>query len=167
MGASETVLQAWQPFFTAQLGAAATLGGLVFVGLSLNLNKILAYAALPIRAMIALILLLLVLIVSSIVLMPGQTLRAIGIETFIFAVIGWGLVTAMDLHVFRKRELQNKRQYVLNMILLQVVTLPYVIGTLMVLLKNTSGFYLVAIGVVASFVKAVIDSWVLLVEINR
>jgi modulator of FtsH protease len=167
MGASETVLQAWQPFFTAQLGAAATLGGLVFVGLSLNLNKILAYAALPIRAMIALILLLLVLIVSSIVLVPGQTLRAIGIEIFIFAVMGWGLVTAMDLHVFRKRELQNKRQYVLNMILLQVATLPYLIGTLMVLLKSTSGFYLVAIGVVASFVKAVIDSWVLLVEINR
>ena len=78
MDASETILHAWQPFFTAQLGAAATLGGLVFVGLSLNLNKILAYAALPIRAMIALILLLVVLIVSSIVLIPDQKLNAIG-----------------------------------------------------------------------------------------
>jgi len=43
------------------------------VGLSLNLNKILAYAALPIRAMIALILLPLVLIVSSIVLIPTKS----------------------------------------------------------------------------------------------
>ena len=167
MGAPETILQAWQPFFTAQLGAAATLGGLVFVGLSLNLKKILAYPALPIRAMIALTLLLLVLILSSIVLVPGQTLNAIGIETFILAMTGWGLVTTMDLHVFRKHELQNRRQYVLNMMLLQVATLPYVIGTLMVLAKNAFGFYLVAIGVVASFVKAVFDSWVLLVEINR
>src|SRR5262249_13052226 len=135
--------------------------------LSLNLKKILAYPALPVRAMIALILLLLVLIVSSVVLVPGQTLNAIGIETFTFAVTGWGLVTALDLHVFRKGELQNRRQYVLNIFLLQVATLPYVIGTLMILLRNTSGFYLVAIAVVASFVKAVIDSWVLLVEINR
>src|SRR6516162_5163655 len=100
MDASETILHAWQPFFTAQLGAAATLGGLVFVGLSLNLNKILGYAALPIRAMIALILLLLVLILSSIVLAPGQTLNATGSELFIFAITGWGSVTAMDVHVF-------------------------------------------------------------------
>ena len=167
MGGSETILQAWQPFFTAQLGAAATLGGLVFVGLSLNLNKILAYAALPIRAMLALFLLLLVLIVSSIGLLPGQTLNVIGTEMFIVAIAGWGLVTAMDVHVFRRTKLQNRRRYLLNMILLQIATLPYVMGSLMILLKSTSGFYLIAVGVVASFVKAVIDAWVLLVEINR
>ena len=167
MGASETILQDWQPFFAAQLGAAATLGGLVFVGLSLNLNKILAYAALPIRAMLALFLLLLVLIVSSIGLLPGQELHVIGTEIFIFVVTGWGSLTAMDVHAFRKTELQNRRRYVGNMILLQLATLPYVMGSLMILLKSTFGFYLIAVGVVASFVKAVIDAWVLLVEINR
>jgi hypothetical protein len=44
----------WGPFTTAQLGAAAALGGLVFVGLSLNLKKILSYAWLPGRALLAL-----------------------------------------------------------------------------------------------------------------
>jgi len=73
----------------------------------------------------------------------------------------------MDVHVFRKTELQNRPQYILNMILLQVATLPYVIGSLIILLKSASGLYLVAVGVVASFVKAVMDAWVLLVEINR
>jgi modulator of FtsH protease len=167
MDAPETILQAWQPFFAAQLGAAATLGGLVFVGLSLNLSKILAYAALPIRAMIALILLLLVLIVSSIVLIPGQTLNAIGTEMFIFAITGWGSVTAMDVHVFQKTKLQSKHRYVINMILLQVATFPYVIGSVMILLRCPPGLYFMAVGVVASFVKAVFDAWVLLVEINR
>jgi len=137
------------------------------VGLSLNLNKILAYAALPIRAMIALILLPLVLIVSSIVLIPHQKLSAIGTEMFIFAITGWGLATAMDVHVYRKTKLQSEHRYVLNMILLQVATFPYVMGSVMILLKSTSGLYLIAIGVVASFVKAVGDTWVLLVEINR
>ena len=33
----------WEAFYAAQLGAAAALGGLVFVGLSLNLKKILSY----------------------------------------------------------------------------------------------------------------------------
>ena len=44
----------WAAFFTAQLGAAATLGGLIFVGLSLNLEKILSFPALPNRALFAL-----------------------------------------------------------------------------------------------------------------
>ena len=117
--------------------------------------------------MLALFLLLLVLIVSSVGLLPGQELHVIGTEIFIFAVTGWGSLTAMDIHVFRKIELQNRRRYVGNMILLQLATLPYVMGSLMILLKSTFGFYLSAVGAVASFVKAVIDAWVLLVEINR
>ena len=44
------------------------------------------------------------------------------------------------------------------MTLLQVATFPYVIGSLMMLLRCTSGFYLIAVGVVASFVKAVFDA---------
>src|SRR5438067_8914296 len=113
MGGSETILQAWQPFFPAQLGAAATLGGLVFVGLSLNLNKILAYAALPIRAMLALFLLLLVLIVSSIGLLPGRDDPPSGGNSSLCH------------------------------------------GKLEILLKSTFGLYLIAVRVVASFVKAV------------
>jgi hypothetical protein len=54
----EATLEAWQPFFAAELGAAAALGGLLFVSLSLNLTKILSYPALPVRALIALVLLL-------------------------------------------------------------------------------------------------------------
>jgi hypothetical protein len=51
----------WTAFFRAQLGAAATLGGLVFVGLSLNLTKILSFPALPNRALLALGALLVIL----------------------------------------------------------------------------------------------------------
>ena len=32
----------WSPFFTAQAGAAAALAGLVFVGVSINLEAILS-----------------------------------------------------------------------------------------------------------------------------
>lgn len=59
----------------------------------------------------------------------------------------------MDVRVFQKTKVQNKRWYVLNMILPQVATFPYVIGNVMMLLGCTSGFYLIAVGVVASFVK--------------
>jgi modulator of FtsH protease len=35
------------------------------------------------------------------------------------------------------------------------------------LLGGASGFYWIAAGVIISFIKAVMDAWVLLVEINR
>jgi len=70
----------WAAFYTAQLGAAAALGGLVFVGLSLNLKKILSYAWLPVRALLELMVLMAILIISSFMLMPGQSPTALGIE---------------------------------------------------------------------------------------
>jgi hypothetical protein len=40
----------WESFFVAQVGASAAVAGLVFVGVSINLDKILKYAGLPGRA---------------------------------------------------------------------------------------------------------------------
>ncbi len=54
---------------SGRLRAAA---GLVFVGVSINLDKILKYAGLPGRPLEALIALIPVLITSSLMLVPGQ-----------------------------------------------------------------------------------------------
>jgi modulator of FtsH protease len=126
----------WAAFYTAQLGAAAVLGGLVFVGLSLNLKKILSYAWLPARALLELMVLMAILIISSFMLMPGQSLTALGIEIAAVGVLlfffGSGIV-----------------------------------GGALLLFGMESGFYWIAAGVIVSFIKAVTDAWVLLVEINR
>ncbi len=73
-------LATWQPFFAAQLGAGAALLGLLFVGLSLNLGRILANPSLPLRAEIGLMLLALQLVVCSILLIPDQGRLSAGIE---------------------------------------------------------------------------------------
>jgi hypothetical protein len=43
-------MSAWESFFVAEVGASAVLAGLVFVGLSINLDKIIAGSGLPGRA---------------------------------------------------------------------------------------------------------------------
>ena len=68
----------WETFFTAQVAASATLVGLLFVGVSLNLAKILANAGLPNRALAGFYLLLAILIVSSLMLLPAQPPRFLG-----------------------------------------------------------------------------------------
>jgi hypothetical protein len=65
-------IDAWANFFIAQCGASAALLGLLFVSASLNLSQILAYPQLPGRALLAMLLLLTVLIVASLMLVPGQ-----------------------------------------------------------------------------------------------
>jgi hypothetical protein len=126
----ETILDAWQPFFIAQLGAGATLLGLLFVGLSLNLAKVIASPALPTRALIALIVLLLVLVIASLLVIPGQGLLALGFEVLVIAGFGWIVMTVMDVHVYRYAQLQSAPRYVSNMVLLQVATIPFVLGDL-------------------------------------
>ena len=68
-------LATWQPFFAAQLGAGAALLGLLFVGLSLNLSRILAIPSLRLRAEVGLMLLVLQIVLSSIMLVPDQGRR--------------------------------------------------------------------------------------------
>jgi hypothetical protein len=157
----------WEAFYTAQLGAAAALGGLVFVGLSLNLKKILSYAWLPSRALLALIVLMAIFIISSFMLMPGQSLGTLGFEVAVTGLALGAVGTAIETYALRKVDLQNREAFIANLVLLEIGILPYVAGGVLLLLGDASGFYWVAAGVIISLIKAVLDAWVLLVEINR
>ena len=157
----------WETFYSAQLGAAAALLGLVFVGLSLNLAKILTYFWLPTRALIALMVLMAILLVASFMLIPGQPLVVLGTETaatgLIFLLIG----TILEVRALRKGKIQNRKGFIGNMIMLEFCLVPYIVGGTLLMLGMASGFYFVAAGVIISFLKALLDAWVLLVEINR
>ena len=84
----------WHHFFLATAGAAAVLAGLVFVGVSIDLEMILSEpnSGLPGRAAEALILLVAVLIVSALVLVPGQGATWLGVEVLLTGLIAWGWV---------------------------------------------------------------------------
>jgi hypothetical protein len=75
-------MNAWHDFFLAQAAAAGVLTGLVFVGVSINLQKIVSdpNSGLVGRAAEALILLVTVLTVSVFVLVPGQGPGLLGAE---------------------------------------------------------------------------------------
>src|ERR1700683_15702 len=92
----------WETFFTAQLAAAATLAGLLFVGVSLNLTKILANPSLPGRALSGFYLLLANLIVASLMLVPDQPRAAIGLEILLIGLVLWGTVSTLDVLAIRR-----------------------------------------------------------------
>lgn len=160
-------MQAWANFFVAEAGASAALAGLIFVGVSLNLTKILAGMALPNRALEALILLLTILIVSSLMLVPGQPISAVGVEILLVGLILWVILLYFDVRSVRSSEPEFRRVIIFSMMIDQVTALPYVIAGVVTLIQGEGGLYWLVPALLMSFIKAIMDAWILLVEINR
>src|SRR5262245_20612443 len=87
-------MSGWESFLLAEVGASAALAGLIFVGVSISLAKILASPRLPNRAFQALIFLLAILVICSLLLVPGQSVIGYGVE-----VLAVGLLDAWVLLV--------------------------------------------------------------------
>ena len=66
-------LEDWQNILSVQAECAATLTGLVFVAVSINLAKIIAYPGLPSRAVESILQFLQVFFICTVALVPGQS----------------------------------------------------------------------------------------------
>ena len=157
----------WNDFYVATAGAAAALTGLIFVGISINLPKILSYPSLPIRASVSLILLMSVLLFSLLMLLPRESTTAIGWLVFIAGFIVWAIITRADFKIYKLINKEYKRLFLYNLLFDQLAVLPYLAGGLCILFVGEKGLYCLAAAFVFSFIKAVSDAWVLLIEILR
>jgi len=160
-------MEPWSNYFIATAGGAAALAGLIFVSVSLNLKKILSMKQLPGRALGSLLLLINILITGSFCLVPGITLFWLGVEIMACGGIVWVLNTRMDVRMFRDIEAEYRPHYLQNLIFTQVAVLPYLTGGIFLLSGSITGLYWLVPGITLSFIKSLLDAWVLLVEINR
>jgi hypothetical protein len=162
----------WHDFFLATSAAAGVLTGLVFVGVSINLEEIVSRSGngLSGRAAEALILLLAVLTVSILLLMPDQSISLMGGEVLVVGVAAYAwIVTIQVLHLRSWQRIPSdlRLPLVLRITLAQISTLPTVIAGIVLLTVGFGGLYWLAAGMVLSTLAAMFDAWVLLVEINR
>jgi hypothetical protein len=159
----------WQNFFVAEVGASAALLGLLFVSISINLSKILSFRALPNRAFGALLALLAVLVVSSLSLTPGQPMPIVGLEVMVIGVCAWAAITLFDVDVWRNtdKDADHRPRLIVLSAIDQVATLLYVVAGVVIFKNGVVGVYWLVPAFLFSFVKATMDAWVLLIEINR
>ena len=108
-----------------------------------------------------------ILLVASMMIIPGQSPTLIGLEVLIPGLFLSTAMTRLDLRIRAETDLQYRRAFLGNMMLTQIATLPYLIAGIMVLSIGLNGLYVLPVGFLFSFVKAILDSWVLLVEIKR
>jgi hypothetical protein len=160
----------WENFFIAEAGASAALAGLAFVSISINLQKIVISKSLPSRAVEALGLLLVVLILSSLMLVPGQSITFIGAEALLVGVGAWILVVTCAIKTLPDLKPEWTGAFITRVVMGQCATLAFVVAGIVIFIQgegNSGGLYWIVPGFILCFVLAFLDAWVLLVEINR
>ena len=157
----------WDSFFTAEAGASASLAGLIFVSVSININRIISLPRLPERAIEALVVLFMVLVVSLLFLVPGQSQLEIGLEVLIVGLVGWSTNTRLGVNNYRKTSKEYRQQYAGVELLDQLSLILYIVAGVTILTVNENGIYILVPATILSFIKSMVDAWVLLVEIMR
>jgi len=95
---------AWQGFFGAVAAASAALAGLFFVAISLRPDEIGTHPVLRYRARSNLQNLLLILAISLIVLIPGQSAVVLGVELLLVVVLMTALGIAGAIQMYSRAE---------------------------------------------------------------
>ena len=157
----------WADFGVAIAGAAAALTGLLFVAVSINLERILAQPGLPRRAGSTLILLILPLLTAIVLLVPGQPTSALSVE-----LLALGLVVGAVLVGFNRPGTTTGQEPAGSWLLARFV--PSVLCGVFTVAAGASlladaggGLYWIAPAVVLAFAAGIGNAWVLLVEILR
>ncbi len=160
-------MSGWDNFFLAQAGASAALAGLVFVGISINLAKILSFPGLPNLGLAALTALTTVLIASSFVLVPGQRMAFLGLELLVVGLAAFGITAYACGNSIRDSERRYRRRLWFNLVFGLLAMLLLVAGAIVVLVHGEGGLYVLVPAMLLCYLVAIAESWVLLVEINR
>ena len=156
----------WTDLFVASAGASAALAGLVFVAVSINVDRILKFEGLPDRALETVLMLVSVVLVSIVGLIPGQSTTALGAE-----ILALGLAFGLVIARLARRSLPHgphPRAWLISRLgVAAAATLPMIVAGASLLAEAGGGLYWLVAGMVFAIVGAVANAWVLLIEILR
>lgn len=148
-------------------GAAATLTGLVFVAVSINLSRILSIQGLTGRAAESLLQLFGVVVISTTALIPRQPLLALGTEILAVGSILWLVQTVLQLRYLANRTGHPPFWAITRIVQTQFASVPFCVSGILLLRGSPEAMYWLAAGSIFSLGAGVASAWVLLVEILR
>jgi modulator of FtsH protease len=157
----------WSDFFVAAAGASAALLGLLFVAVSINLERILKYPGLPGRALEALMQLTCVLLASLAGLVPGQSHVALGLELLLIVAVISTIILRQPILVADATGREPTSWKVTRWTVRLAGLVAIAIAGLTLLAESGGGLYWLAAGIALATVAAIAGAWVLLVEILR
>jgi hypothetical protein len=165
-GAAYDVAQ-WAGFGVAVVGATAALAGLLFVAVSINVDRILHFPTLPRLALTTLILFGAALFTGLLLLVPGQSPRVLGTELLLLG-IATALVTLPGMLGEARYEDRAIWTWLVSRPLpVTLTSLSLVLAGAGYSFQGLGGLYWVVVAVVSAVFGGLVGAWVLLVEILR
>jgi len=154
----------WHELYVMVGGAAGALAGLLFVAVSINLDRIISQKYLPRRAAETLAIMIGLLVLAVLVLVPQSTL-ALGLETVVLGLV----IILIMIARFRvpRSPGQSTLVHYVPAVILALFGLPLLAGAISLLVGAGGGLYWFVPAVVLGFAGAVTNAWVLLIEILR
>lgn len=157
----------WHEFFAVTAGIAATLSGLVFVAVSINLMQIISVAGFTTLALESLTQLLGAMALGIVGLVPAQTARLLSINTLGLTVMLWIVQTRWQVK-FLQQSAHHPWQWTANRFFrTQAACLPFLAAGLLLWYGRPGALYFFVPGMLLSFLAGVANAWVLLVKIVR
>jgi modulator of FtsH protease len=137
------------------------------MALSINLGRILQLPGISGRAAETIILLAAALIGALLALIPGQPAPRLGLMLMLLWLPTWGGPTTLQVRELARRQYLRFRYSFWRFVLYQFATLPLLLAGLSLQGHLAGGLAWFALAVILSIVVALLNAWVLLVEILR
>jgi hypothetical protein len=140
---------------------------LIFVALTINLERILSVRGLPGRAGESIVMFVGVLVLSLLLLIPGQSESALGAEILVAGLLYLVTLIAILVPGLAGQTRQPLSWRATRVVAAVAAGLPAVIAGISLLAGSTGGLAWLVPCFVISFVAGVGNAWVLLVEVVR
>lgn len=156
---------AWQSLYMAVASATAALTGLLFISLSLNLHTILTIPAYRARARETLGTMLCLLVLSVLLLIPGQDRRVLGVE-----LIAGSLATAMIGITLQIRTLGRitddaRGHWAARLVVLNLGTFAALVAGVSLIVGQFGGLFWLVLTVLIYLLWALNNAWRLVVQV--
>jgi hypothetical protein len=158
---------AWAEFGVAAAGAAAVLAGLVFVAVSINLEKVIQVRGLAGRGGESVVMFLGALLASLLLLVPGQSHTALGIELVVSGLILAAGLVAIGWQGIRLTAHHPLSWRITRIVAALITSVPVAVAGISLLAESGGGLYWLLVAVAFSFIAGIGNAWVLLVEVVR
>jgi hypothetical protein len=154
----------WTTMCGAVAGSAATLAGLLFVALTVNLPRILPDASHVARAREALAGLLSLLILAILILIPGQPHAALGSELLCLAAAVAAVSVRLQGQTIRRMQPGQRARWAVRMLPVNLGTAAIIVSGVSLIAGSGGGLYWLAVTMLIYFLRSALNAWILVVE---